>query len=301
MYLLAVFGCVVFYLAYQEWMSWLLLVGVLCLPVAALILSLPAMLSIRLQPACGSFLSVGEQEKVVLTANCKFPLPPCKGMIRARRITTGESFTVKNGSFLPTEHCGTLLCRAEKPRVCDYLGMFSLRVTQRPAIPVVVRPRPVMMLHLPELDRYMARAWKPKAGGGFAENHELRLYRPGDSMNQIHWKLSAKTGKYIVREAMEPVRDRILVTMELRGTPEELDRKFGRFLWLGGHLLRMGLIFETRVLTGKGIRVAQITDRKELFSVLDMLLSLPPAAEDEQLPEEIAGWQYRIGGGVDET
>jgi hypothetical protein len=94
---------------------------------------------------------------------------------------------------------------------------------------------------LPSLARYAGRAWKPKPGGGFAENHEIRLYRPGDKMNQIHWKLSSKMNKLMVREAMEPVQDRVLVEMILRGTPEELDRKFGRLLWTGNYLLEQGL------------------------------------------------------------
>ena len=146
----------------------------------------------------------------------------------------------------------------------------------------------------------MAQAWKPKPGGGLAENHELRLYRPGDSMNQIHWKLSAKTGKYIVREAMEPIRNRILVTMELKGTPEQLDRKFGRLLWLGSHLLELGLCFEVQVLTGKGMRSMQIGKREDLLAAMDLLLSSPPAIKEDHLSVEAAAWQYRIGGGEDE-
>ena len=58
----------------------------------------------------------------------------------------------------------------------------------------------------PDLDRYIARAWKPKSGGVCRRNHELRLYRPGDSLNQVHWKLTAKTGKWMIRQPMEPQR-----------------------------------------------------------------------------------------------
>jgi len=43
---------------------------------------------------------------------------------------------------------------------------------------------------------------KPKHGGGYAEEHELREYRPGDMVNSIHWKLSSKTDKVIVREPL---------------------------------------------------------------------------------------------------
>ena len=41
-YLMALLGCLVFYLAYQQWVSWLLLMGVLFLPIVSLLFSIPA-------------------------------------------------------------------------------------------------------------------------------------------------------------------------------------------------------------------------------------------------------------------
>lgn len=301
LYLAVVTGMAVFYWAYQEWFSWFALIGVLCLPVAALLMSLPAMLSLKLRVRCPAFLPVGASQPLELDIRCPIPAPAVRCRIRVTRTTTGESWLLKQGQELPAEHCGQLVCRTEKARVYDYLGLFRLKIQKKPAASVIVRPQPVPMQALPELERYAATAWRPKAGGGFSENHELRLYRPGDNLNQVHWKLSAKMGKYIVREAMEPEKGRVLLEMELRGTPEELDRKFGKLLWLSGHLLQRGMRHELRVLTGKGIRCLAVTDEKDLEKAMDTLLSAPAAAGDTRMEPIAACWQYRIGGGEDEA
>jgi len=294
LYLAVATGCIVFYWAYQQWFAWLTLVGILCLPVVALILSLPAMLSVK--------VSVGSEDaQLRLKSACPLPTPPVRGKIRVRRITTGQAWSLKPGSDLPTDHCGALVCAPEKPRVYDYLGLFSLRIHQMEENCVIIRPKPVEVRYLPDLQRYLARSWRPKPGGGFAENHELRLYRPGDSLNQVHWKLSAKTGKYIIREAMVPENSRILLSMTLRGTPEELDRKFGRLLWLSRELLDKQLRHELCVLTGTGTVILPVTDETALEKAMDSLLSQPPAPKDAQWSDFRAAWQYRIGGGEDEA
>lgn len=301
LYLAVVTGVAVFYWAYQEWFSWFALIGVLCLPVAALLMSLPAMLSLKLRARIPAFLPVGAVQPLELGVLCPLPAPVFRCRIRVTRMTTGESWLLKQGQNLPAEHCGQLVCRPEKARVYDYLGLFRLKIQKKQAVSVIVRPEPVPMQAPPELERYAATARRPKAGGGFSENHELRLYRPGDNLNQVHWKLSAKMGKYIVREAMEPEKGRVLLEMELRGTPEELDRKFGKLLWLSGHLLQKGMGHELRALTGKGVRCLAVADEKDLEKAMDTLLCAPAAAGDARLEPVAASWQYRIGGGEDEA
>lgn len=301
LYLATVAVCMVFYWAHQQWIAWVILVGVLCLPVAALILSLPAMLSIKIHVQCPLPVAMGDQEKLQLVSSCLLPAPPVGGRIRVSRLTTGQQWRLKSGSVLPADHCGTLLCQPEKIRVYDYLGLFSLKVWRTQDLSVVIRPEPVEVSYLPDLQRYLARSWRPKPGGGFAENHELRLYRPGDSLNQVHWKLSAKTGKYIIREAMVPNNSRILLSMTLRGTPEALDRKFGRLLWLSRELLDKQLRHEICALTGSGMITLPVTDEADLDKAMEALLSQPPASGDAQWSELHAAWQYRIGGGEDEA
>ncbi len=300
LYLSIMAGLTVFYWAYQAWFSWFALTGVLFFPLAALLMSLPAMLTFRLKPQLPGHILRGAPGPVTYSVRCPLPAPPYVCRLKLENTLTGECYCLKEGQDLPAEHCGQLLCRPEKARIYDYAGLFWLGIYKKGAAAVLVRPEPVPVRNLPQLERCVAAAWRPKAGGGFSENHELRLYRPGDSLNQIHWKLSAKTKKYIIREPQEPEKSSLLLSLALRGTPEEMDRKLGRLLWLSRHLLERGLSHRIRALTSGGILSLPVADAQELETAIDTLLCAQAAPENAILEDVAALWQYRIGGGEDE-
>jgi len=301
-YLAVLLSCGVFYIAYGEWLSWLILVVVLGLPWLSLLLSLPAMASFRLEADAPGAVTVGCEADVWLVGSSRLPMPPFKGKLRLCHCIRGDSSRYRATEGLPTAHCGGIAVTVEKARVCDYLGLFAFHAKTAGKRTVLVRPAPVPVSDLPDLQRYLARAWRPKPGGGFSENHDLRLYRPGDSLNQVHWKLSAKTGTLTLREPMEPQRGLVLLTMTLRGSPEELDRKFGRLLWLGNHLLEQSIAFEIRALTADGIRSLKVAGEGDLMKALDCLLC-SGAAKEGSIRDQCyaASWQYHIGGETDEA
>lgn len=301
LYLAALAGCGIFYIAYGQWLSWLLLLTVLALPWFSLLLSLPALLTFRAGPEGPAVLDMGAGGELWVVGRCTMPMPLFQGRIRLSHCITGESWYYADRADLLTAHCGGLTVTLDGLRVYDYLGLFSFRLRCRERRTLLIRPRPVPMKLNADLERIVPRAWKPKPGGGFGENHELRLYRPGDSLNQIHWKLTAKTGSLMIRQAMEPQEGLILLTMNLRGSNEELDRKFGRLLWLGNRLLRFGLPFELRCLTGEGLVSHRVATRAALRKAVDDLLCHSAAEEGDLQQTAIAVWHCHIGGQADET
>ena len=301
-YLCCLAGSLVFYFCYQQWVSWMILLAVLGLPVVSLLLSLPAMLQFRAEVEAPAFVAAGDAAHTALWGLSKLPQPLFRGKLMVTDLLTGAVKRHDPRRPLPTEHCGGLRIEAKKVGVCDYLGLFCLPVKPPPARTVIVRPAPLSMASPPDLSRYIARSWRPKFGGGFAENHELRLYRPGDSLNQVHWKLSAKTGELILREPMEPSRDLVLLTMDLSGSREEIDRKCGRLLWVSRHLLDRDLRHEIRCLTADGPVSHTVTSEADLTAAADKLLCRPMAAAGTLLDRETgASWQLHIGGNADES
>ncbi len=289
------------YVAYDGWLSGIAMAVILGLPLLSLLLSLPGMLTFRMQIQGAGRLTMGENGELWLLGVSPYPMLPFRGRLRLRRLGTGETRPYDPQEGVPTQHCGGYGITAERTWVCDYLGLFSIPVRSREPARVIVRPRRLPVQNVPDVSQFVPKRWKPKFGGGYGENHELRLYRPGDSLNQVHWKLSAKTGSLTIREPMEPLRGRLL-TMTLRGTAEELDRKFGRLLWLGEYLLKQELPFEMRVLTGEGIRDFRIAGRKELGKALDSLLCAPEAPSGSLRSQSFsASWRYHIGGQPDEA
>lgn len=300
--MLALIGSLIFYIAYQKWFSFILLQVIVYFPLLSLVFSLRAMLRIRMEPVAAAKIPKGSAETIRLNVSSKHPLPPHKSKFRLIKPLTGESWTLKPGDKLPTDHCGGLRVGLHKPRVYDYLGLFGLRVRKTTTQTFLIMPELVSMDVPPDLTRYLAQRWRPKPGGGYAENHEIRQFHPGDNLNQIHWKLSAKVGDLMLREPMEPERGLMLLTMDLRGTAAELDEKLGRLLWLGNWLLERGSNFDVRVLTGNGIESWTVRDEWDLKKCMEALLCSPFAPEGS-IRDRVytASWRHHIGGEQDEA
>lgn len=300
LYLVVLLGCLVFFAAYQGPTAWILLVMVAFLPLFSLLVSLPAMLLPKRAIQCPGAVTIGEEATLEVLLTSFLPLPPSRCRFEVQHSLTGQRFWMELNEPLPTEHCGQLVCTSKGIVFYDFLGLFRLR-RKLPSHTMLIRPKPIKTDPPQDLQRQMAASWQPKYGGGFAENHELRLYRPGDGLNQVHWKLSAKTGKLIIREAMVPRLGRLLLTVDLSGQPEQMDQKLGKLLYLGKHLLDLQLHYELHVLTGNGIRIHKIATDGDLSAALDALLCCRPATVGSVQGQSRGSWQYHIGGEADET
>jgi len=301
-YLLTAALALIFYGAYQQWLSWIFLLAVVFFPLFSLLLSLPSLLGVRVSATAPTRTAMEQTETAVLSISCPFPEPPVRGKLRITRPLTGESWILRSGDALPTMHCGVLHITPHKTWLYDYAGLFRKKLHRFGAAALCVLPGPIPMPVPADLTRFLSCRFRPKFGGGFAENHELRLYHPGDSLNQVHWKLSAKTGKLMLRQPMEPERGLFLLTLDIRSSAEELDDKFGKLLWLGHYLLERNLSFEIRALAGEGLQTLPVSTEEELNQAMFQLLGCTQASEGSIRDLNFAAaWQYHIGGGRDEA
>lgn len=293
-YLLILGLCFLFYLLSQQWFSWFLLVFVAALPWLSLLLSLPAMITTRVSLICPKEVRMGVPARTNLKIDCPFPAPPIRGTIRLKNLLTGERYVGLPGEYVPMTNCGVMDITYNKLWVWDYLGLFRRGISQTEPCRVIILPKP-MPCEVPTHQAGDAgkNGWKPKAGG-FAENHELRLYRPGDELRLIHHKMTAKTGKLIYREPVVPMQEHLCLVMTLSGTPAQLNIKLGQLLWLGRELLRRQMTFQLRCQTGTGLEIHTISGEEALESVLHTLLG-GTATQGEWIPEDISGY-HRIGG-----
>ncbi len=294
-YILALLGITVFYTFYQGWIGYILFLVALGTPWLSLLISLPAMWRFRAEIAAPETVNAGTQIHAHLVGVSSLPMPPFKGRLRFRRIPDGAEWVKKGQTQFTAEHCGVLRVKACRVWVYDYLGLIAIPVRHLPHEEITVRPLEVKMRPPSGIEQLLARAWRPRPGGGYSEHHEMRLYRPGDSLNQIHWKLTAKTGKLIIREPMQPDRGAVLVTLDVAGSPEELDRLFGRLLFFGKYLLERGVSFEICAGTLTGQRRFTITLEDDLTRAIDTLLCVE-AAKDAIVMQTPASRQIRIGG-----
>lgn len=300
-YLTVLLGSLVFFWAYRQWLSGLLLMLVLLTPWLSLLLSLPAMLSCRVQLQCPTVITVGAGAAVSCDAKSKLPLPEIRGKFTAVWSFDGKKRKLRFGEVLKLRHCGAVKLHRCRIRICDYLGLFALPKGKKQDRVLLVRPHPLKPATMPDLSRFLSSITRPKAGGGYAENHELRLYRPGDNLHQIHWKLSAKTGNLMIREPMEPASGAAMLTMDLYGTPKILDEKLGRLLWMSQYLAQQQIKHRIFCMTGSGVKQFLVTNETEVQDAVDELLQCRVLTEETEFVYPKAVWRYHIGGGSHES
>lgn len=300
-YLTALAGSLFFYWAYRAWLSGLFLVAVVFLPWLSLLLSLPAMISCKVTLQCPDRVTVLNPARTSLEVHCRLPVPEIGGKLQLFIPATRKKKRLKPGASLPTAHCGAFRIRCRRLWICDYLGLIRLPVKVREDRLVLVRPVASLPGQMPDMSRYLCGITRPKPGGGYAENHELRLYRPGDNLHQIHWKLSAKTGSLIIREPMEAQQDAAILTMELSGPPEVLDKKLGQLLGMSSHLAENGIKHRIFCYTGSGMAIYGVSNEQEATDAVDALLQMPHAEEAIRPVYPKAIWRHHIGGGDSEN
>lgn len=295
-YLGALLGCLVFYGFYREWFSWFLLLTVVLLPWFSLLMSLPAMLTVKADLRCPERVRQGMPVRTALQVTGKLPAPPISCSIRLTNALTGERYLGEPGERVPTDHCGMITVSYPQMYVHDYLGLFRRRLHKTQTCTLYIEPRPIPTTKSVEPGEEGVGLWRPKPGGGFSEVHDLRLYRPGDDLRHIHWKMAAKTGKLIYREPLEPALRGYVLNITLTGTPEELNKKLGQLTFLSGSLLERNLSHTVRCMYGKGVVSYCVSDIASWENCIHSLLSLPRAEEGKLEAAENVLWQHYIGG-----
>lgn len=256
LYCAALLAVLAFYIYYYNWASEFLFFAVLFLPLFSLLVSLPAMLSCRVRITLPAVSHCGTpvQGSVVSVPGKRFPSGRLRCKVRLRELSRQESSFVKvrlcgyqkQSVRLPCTHCGCVELSLSQARIYDYLGLVWLPVKKPPALRTVILPNPEKPSPAPRLSDGLDVSLRPKRGGGSAEAHEIRAYREGDSLRDVHWKLSAKTDQLMVREAMEPEQTLYLLTFTLTDNASVNDGVLARLSWTAQRLLDEEIPFSIR-------------------------------------------------------
>lgn len=127
---------------------------------------------------------------------------------------------------LESAYCGRVYIYVQSVLIMDYFGLFALDVPLKAAARITILPNlfacdvvssPVSAV---SEDSTISRK-----GDDRTEVFQLREYQSGDDIRQIHWKLSSKLDKLILREPSQSVSRSILVFWDKRHEcpPENMD------------------------------------------------------------------------------
>jgi len=126
-------------------------------------------------------------------------------------------------------HCGLFTFTLTELAVVDAFGLFSWKTAREPQARTIALPEIEAMpieINPGGNDSSEAQEYSMhRPGNDISETFAIREYAPGDSIRSIHWKLSQKTDRLLVRELGLPVANNILILMETgqRATPERIN------------------------------------------------------------------------------
>lgn len=280
--------------------------GMLALvPLLTLPLGLLARRHLRLHIRTDAHLRKDEEAALALCAQNDAPVPlfllSCR--VCAENLLTGAQTRQRLFFSVPARgvrevplrlacpHCGQLRIRVERVRLYDCFGLLGVRGHTAAVAAVTVQPDTFeQTLHLlPDAScRDESDTYSPdKVGDDLSEPFQLRDYAPGDSPRQIHWKLSCKLDRLLIREPSLPVVRSVLVFWERAGAedPECADAQAEVVTTLCRSLLEQSVL----PTLGWNDPVGQRCILHELQSIDDLAAILPRMLACRAAPCALSG------------
>jgi len=273
-YSFALAGAAVFTVLYPFWFSWYLLVLLFLLAFFDLLISLPGMLKRRVVFDAPGVLEHGEHGSLIITTIAEKPYPA--KCIKAWLRVSGDDFSIRRRFVFSAENSSRYEVAIDTSRsgvtsfVCDriwvvsLIGIFCIPAKVHCRAAVLILPEPIKPPHIVALPRGVIL--RPKPGGGFSEDYDLRPYRKGDLIRSVHWKVSAKFGSLIIREPLIPPAHSRLVHVAKWTSAGDRDLIIGRLLWVSAFLLKWELPYYIRL--GDGGPIEEIDSKEELYEYL---------------------------------
>jgi len=300
-YASALIGSALFYVLYSRWFSWYLLMLLVLLVPFDLVFSLPGMLTRRIRITAPDVLEMGADGVLAIITILKKPFPArcIKAWMRVagddfasmRRIMCGAERGSRYEVAIDTLRSGLTVFEINRFWVVSLIGLFSLPVTVSCRAAVLILPTPVRPANTVALSRGVIL--RPKPGGVFSDNYDLRHYRAGDPIRSIHWKVSAKYDSLIIREPLVPPAHSRLIHITKWDGALERDIILGRLRWVSDYLLKWDQHYFVSL--GDNGPVVEITEagalEDYLYRVLDgMAHTLPVPAS---IPVRYT-WVFRV-------
>lgn len=302
LYSLLLLGSFVFFVFYSEYISFFLFAGVLLFPLFSLLLFLLGKRKLRLRFLPDSpVVQKGEACSFLLEVEKPFflPLPACKVKLTLHNTFSGEHLT--QGMEFPLTSrrmqlslpcvsgcCGRIVFSLSGCKVFDLTRLFFVTLPT---------PQTESAFILPYIPIYepAGTALSPtegtedtnprRRGSDPSETFDLRSWRKGDRLRDIHWKLSARTGDTIVREHVSPMRPPIKLFIRFCGNAAERDGTLEAAAALGAAFCENGFPIEflwedaADEKNGKRLCSCFLQEREELIPCLEEILSSVPGEE----------------------
>lgn len=267
-----------------------LLILVIVLPLASLLIAALSKkhisADIKLQKECKrGETAAGE---IVFENKSKLFFPAVSVTLKSENVKTLENsyinriFSAKPNSVsketfeLKTENCGLIRVSIDRLCIVDYFRLFSFKLNCSCADSVIALPKTFdaeIIIENEFASADSSNIIRKNAAHDTSEIVGIREYVAGDSVSDIHWKLSQKTDKLLIKEFGRTVVNKVLIfadtTLYDGITPNESDFVCETFASIAQSLFNEEIEFSA----GFSNTVISVTRQSEVDEIVRKLLS----------------------------
>lgn len=300
LYSIALVSTFIFFLFYKMWVSWYCLIALLALPVLALIAAITASQTVRFRIDNPTATIKGKPAYIKLTVG---GIASAFSFYKIRLISTDKMTGAQDKKVivicdngvtkipLETKHCGAYSYKLSKLKIYDLLGFFHFDLNVNKDIEFLVKPSPEMPGYMPDMFGFKAKNLR-KSSKPNSEIYDIRDYQAGDPVKSIHWKMSAKKDKYLVKEPLEEYGGYSRVILQMTDDRDKLDLHLGQILFTSKFFIDHEVPHIIRVIPPDSREVAfnvesNIDLERALHTILNMRIP-EEASEDKKTKEEPA-------------
>lgn len=182
------------------------------------------------------------------------------------------------------DHCGQVRLRVKRATLTGLTGLGCKGVKTDAAAQLTVLPdtfAPEVFLRIDPARSDESDEAPDRRGSDLTEPYALREYQPGDSLKQLHWKLSEKLDRLIVREGSAPVSRSLLILWDRGGDAAALDAQAEVLFSVCQAVGQEGFRFTLGWTAHDGLHLTEAAPETEtIFETLALTLRDAPARDD---------------------
>ena len=211
----------------------------------------------------------------------KIEIPVGQGLSEIAMPSLAHRTTFRHDFLIPTSRRGVLSVGPVRTVRADPIGLVRRELVWTEATEVFVHPRTIA---IPSTSTGFVKDLEGSPTRDLSNSdisfHALREYVTGDDRRYIHWKSTAKTGTYMVRQFEETRRSHLVIALSLASADYANDQEFELAVSVAGSLGVRAIQDARTVSVVASERTPEFATRK-LFAVKQLSTVTPTRLLDD--------------------
>lgn len=282
-YSVSLISTFIFFLCYKMWVSWFCLIVMLLIPFLALGMCIIASRTFTFRSESPGSCPLGDPAYIrIMTGGIAsyFAFSRIRTVVTDRMAGTSRKMTIMvhdsgiTNIPLDTSHCGSYSYKMLRLEIYDLFGFFRITRNINKDNEFLVKPVPSMPEVMPDMYGFKAKSLR-KAKQPNTEIYDIREYQTGDPVKSIHWKMSAKKDKLLVKEPLEEYGGHSRILLKLTDDRDKLDLHLGQILFTSIFFLEHETSHKIRVIPPDRSEVSfDVESEADLERALGMILRM---------------------------